>query len=399
MDLAAQTSGALSQGHLSFALALAVAGGFLTALSPCVYPLIPITISVFGAGDPKTRGKNFTLALSYTAGMVLLYAGIGTVFASAGKVFGTLLANHWVSLGFAAFCAAMAASMLGAFEVALPSSLQTKLSMVGGQGYRGAFIMGLASGLVAAPCTGPVLSVLLAFVAQAQSPLLGFSLMLAFALGLGFPFLLLATFSQLLSRLPKSGGWMDTVKGVLAAAMIALALYYFQFTKALPPIPFGMALGLGLAGALLLFAFKKSTTRIAGALLAGLGLFWLLGIRVAEPTPLKWRQDIAAALNEAKTNHAPAMIDFFATWCAACVELDEKTYSQVPVQGALGRFTTIKIDGTEETDAITALYKQYDIKGLPTVVFIDSNGQTLKTPRITGFVPPSEFLPLAEAVR
>ena len=379
-------------------LALAAAGGLLTALSPCVYPLIPITITVFGAGDAKTRGKNFSLALTYTAGMVLLYAGIGTLFASAGKVFGTLLASHWVALGFAGFCAAMAASMLGAFEIALPSGLQTRLSLLGGSGYRGAFVMGLASGLVAAPCTGPVLSVLLAFIAQAQNPLLGFLLMLGFALGLGFPFLLLATFSQLLARLPKSGGWMDTVKAVLAAAMVALALYYLQFTKPLPAIPAGAAWALLIAGAALLFIIRKSTARIPGALIAGLGLFWLIGIRIAEPTPIKWRHDIDIALAAAKAHHQPAMIDFFATWCAACVELDEKTFSQPQVQSGLQKFVTIKVDGTEETDAITELYSKYSIKGLPTVVFVSGEGDPLLAPRVTGFLPPEELLPLLSRV-
>src|SRR5262249_34056148 len=153
----------------------------------------------------------------------------GTAFASAGKVFGTLLANKWVVLGFATFCAAMAVSMLGFFEFRIPSALQTKLSTVGGRRFQGAFIMGLASGIIAAPCTGPVLSALLTFIASTKDTSLGFMLMLAYGVGMGLPFLALATFSSALQKLPKSGSWMDWVKAVLAVAMIALALYYAQF--------------------------------------------------------------------------------------------------------------------------------------------------------------------------
>lgn len=396
MNFAAQTQAALAQGNTGLAIGLAAVGGFLTALSPCVYPLIPITISVFGGNTEGARGKNFSLALSYTLGMVLLYAVLGTTFASAGKVFGTLLANHWVVLAFALFCAAMAASMLGAFEISLPSGLQTKLSLLGGRGYKGAFLMGLASGLVAAPCTGPVLSVLLTFIAQSGSRSFGFVLMLGFSLGLGVPFLVLATFSGLLRSIPRSGGWMDVVKGVLAAAMIGLTLYYLQFIAKLPALPLMLGAALAVVGFFLVLASTRAgvAVRAVGALAAGFGLFLVLGVRTVEATPLRWETDVAAAMSRAKSEHKPVIIDFFATWCAACVELDKETYSQAEVQRALADTVTIKVDGTDETDAVTALYKQYDVKGLPTVVFITADGRVLSTPRITGFTPPAEFLTL-----
>src|SRR6185312_15398280 len=146
----------------------------------------------------------FLLALTYTLGMVLLYAVLGTAFASAGKVFGTLLANQWVVMGFALFCVAMATSMLGFFEFKIPSALQTRLATVGGRGFQGAFVMGLASGIIAAPCTGPVLSTLLTFIASTKNTTLGFVLMLAYGFGMGLPFLALATFSSALKKLPRS---------------------------------------------------------------------------------------------------------------------------------------------------------------------------------------------------
>ena len=407
VSLAQSAQSALAQGQVGYALLLALGGGLLTALSPCVYPLIPITISVFGARDAKSKAESFLLALMYTAGMVLLYAVLGTAFASLGKVFGTLLANRFVVLGFAAFCAVMAASMLGAFEIRVPSALQTKLSLVGGKGYRGAFVMGLVSGLIAAPCTGPVLSVLLTFIASTKDVSLGFLLMLGFGVGLGLPFLVLATFSSAIKRLPKSGAWMDWVKALLGIAMIALALYYLQFALPLPSfaavwLPWAL-IGAGLAlGAVHLSVhgtpWHVQTRKVVGAIVVGAGVFLAF---LAAPPPsqaVQWEKDLIAGLARAKAENKPVMIDFFATWCAACVELDEKTFSQPGVARALDRFVTVKVDGTEENDVITALYERYGVKGLPTVAFLRSDGQALVEPRVTGFLPPDAFLPLLDRV-
>jgi len=416
VSLAGQAQSALQMGHFTLTFVLVAAGGFLTALSPCVYPLIPITIAVFGARDTQSRLQAFSLATSYMLGMVLLYAVLGTAFASAGKVFGTLLANHYVVFGFAFFCALMAASMLGAFELRLPATLQTRLSVLGGHGYRGAFVMGLVSGLVAAPCTGPVLSVLLTFIASSQNLFLGFALMLAFGIGLGLPFLILATYSSSLKSLPKSGVWMEWVKSILAVVMIGLALYYAQFASTKlrvllqyankPTAGILVIVGL-LLGAIHLSLHNTSLItrlrKISGAIIVATGgfLFFQAPEMYASTVAnhVAWRTDEAAALAEAHKQHKPIIIDFFATWCAACLELDEKVYSQAPVIHDLERFIPLKIDGTDETDAVTALYKKYDIKGLPTVIFIDQNGKVLKSPRITGFTPAEEFLKTLQQVK
>lgn len=404
MDFSASTTAALASGHFGSALLFALLGGFLTSLSPCVYPLIPITLSVFGARDPNQRGKNLSLALAYALGMVLLYAALGTAFASAGKVFGTLLASTGFVVGFSVFSFVMAASMFGAFELALPASVQTKLSLLGGEGYVGAFVMGLVSGLVAAPCTGPVLTVLLTYVAQQHDLGFGFVLMSAFASGLALPFVVLATFSSLLSRLPKSGAWMDTVKALLGAAMVGLGLYYLQLAV---PLLRRAAAWQEVGAAFLVFTLTvllvrgkriKHGFRVGLALVLAVSGFSLLGARGTSHAPLQWRHDLDAALSEAKQRGKPVMIDFYATWCAACVELDEKTFSQPEVQRALGSFVTVKVDGTEETDAITELYQRFSVKGLPTVAFISPEGNLLEQPRVTGFVGPTEFVPLLSNV-
>src|SRR5688500_17280634 len=156
--------------------------GFLTSLTPCVYPMIPIVLGVFGARDESsTRRKAFLLASSYIVGMGVMYSALGVVFALLGRQFGTILADPWVVIPICLLYLALATSMFGAFELRLPSSLQNRLNQVGGRGYGGAFAMGLVGGLTAAPCTGPFLAGILGFVAQTRNVPIGFSLLFAYA--------------------------------------------------------------------------------------------------------------------------------------------------------------------------------------------------------------------------
>jgi thiol:disulfide interchange protein DsbD len=219
---------ALSAGNLAVAIALVLLGGLLTALSPCVYPLIPITLSILGARQAGSARKGFLLASTYVGGMVVLYTTLGVSFAMAGVLAGSALQSPWVTIGVAAFCVAMAASMFGAFEFVLPASLQTRLSQAGGGGFRGAFVMGLVAGVIAAPCTGPVLSFILTLIARERDVAKGAVLMFFYALGMGLPFLVLGTFSQAIARMPKSGRWMETVKSVFGLLMLGAGLYYLQ---------------------------------------------------------------------------------------------------------------------------------------------------------------------------
>src|SRR6266536_2508957 len=214
----------LAQGSV-LAFAIAFAGGVLTSLTPCVYPLIPITVSVFGARQSGSRAHAMALSGLYVLGIAATYSALGASAALTGKAFGTVMQNPWVLGGVAALFLAMAASMFGAFELQLPSSLQARLSAVGGAGYAGALAMGLVAGLIAAPCTGPVLAAALAFVATKGSVVYGVAIMFAYALGIGLLFFVLGAFSI---SLPKSGPWMDTVKSVFGIALLAMALVYLR---------------------------------------------------------------------------------------------------------------------------------------------------------------------------
>lgn len=412
-------------------------GGLLTAMTPCVYPLIPITVSVFGARKDTSRGKAVLLTSAYIVGMGVVFSILGVLAAVTGAAFGSVLGNPWVVAGLAVFLVVLAASMFGAFELALPSGLTQRLSSVGGSGYAGALLMGAASGFLAAPCTGPVLTGLLAFIAQTQSIALGASLLFVYALGIGAPFFLIGVFAI---KLPKGGVWMEWVKSVLGISLLALAALYIR--DAVPALRMASAAladevghvpGAALAAILTAFgvllgaihlSFKAKGSEIllkaagvtavvvaillrvaalnetsSGALWARLG--WVDAPAV--PTELVWHHQFPAAnvtavaqfeefLSRARAEGKPVMIDFYADWCAACKELDRETYVAPVVVTEANRFVNIKVDGTNEDDAIMELYDRFGVQGLPTVAFVDSEGKVLQDPRVTGFLKPDKFL-------
>ncbi len=216
---------------LPLALGVVFVGGILTSLTPCVYPLIPITVSIFGARQGVSRLKGAALSSVYVLGMAVMYTGLGIGAALTGKAFGHVMANPWVIGTVAGVFILFGISMLGAFELNVPTGLQTRLSQVGGEGWGGAFAMGLVSGVVAAPCTGPILGGVLTYVATTQNVVLGGALLFTFSIGMGLLFFVIGTFAV---SLPKSGNWMDAVKSVLAVVMFVVALYFLK--DVIPPL-------------------------------------------------------------------------------------------------------------------------------------------------------------------
>lgn len=390
------------------ALGIAWMGGVLTSLTPCVYPLIPITMGVIGARQAGSRLQSLGLTTAYVFGMALMFSGLGFAAASSGKAFGTILANRWVVAGLALFFTAMAASMFGAFQIAVPQGIALRLNRVGGTGYGGAIAMGLVAGIVAAPCTGPVLASLLTFVAQSGRPAFGLVLLFVYALGVGLPFFLMGAFSL---SLPRSGAWMEGVKSVFGVALLAMALLYLR--NAFPALrlsigEMGLFFGpLAVGGGVLLGAIHRSfdggandkALKTLGVALAVVGIFVRVGGVSASESDIRWIADHDQAITLAKSEGKPVMIDFYADWCAACKELDKFTFSDGTVSEEASRFVTLKVDGTVEDDAILALYEQYQVQGLPTVVFIGADGKVMDEPRVTGFLDAPKFLELMKKVR
>jgi len=203
--------------------------GIVASLSPCVYPLIPITLSLFGARGASSRLRGFTLSLVYVLGIAVTYSALGVLAATTGGLFGSALQSGWVVGAIALVFFAMGLSMVGVFELQLPESVNERLNQLGGgEGGRflTAFVMGTVAGVIAAPCVGPPLVAVLAFVAQKGSVATGVSLLSVYSLGMGLLFIVLGTFTQFLARMPKSGGWMEVVKGTLGMVMLVVALVY-----------------------------------------------------------------------------------------------------------------------------------------------------------------------------
>ena len=217
---------ALARGGWLSAFFLVFLAGIGASLTPCVYPLIPITIGVFGASEAKSRTHAFMLSLVYVLGIVVTYSALGVAAALAGGLFGSALQSPVVLGSFAMMFIALGLSSLGLFELQLPTGLQTKLASSGGAGFGGALVMGLLAGVIAAPCVGPILSGVLLFITQTRDVLLGVALMSDFALGMGLLFIILGTFSSLAHKLPQSGSWMDHVKTGFAIIFVAMGMRY-----------------------------------------------------------------------------------------------------------------------------------------------------------------------------
>jgi thiol:disulfide interchange protein DsbD len=297
----------------------------------------------------------------------------------------------------------MAASMFGAFELSLPQVLQERLTKVGGKGPGGAFGMGLVGGIIAAPCTGPVLASILAYVATTHSVGLGASLLFTYALGMGMLFFFIAAFAV---GLPKSGTWMDAVKSVFGISMIIAAFYFarplvrpLSTFAAHTPRAMMIAVGLMVVGAALgaihlSFSWTDTPTRVRKAI--GLlfftvgawqGVLWFL--TPPPDSPLVWAHDIAA-VDAAKAEHKPVVLDFGAEWCPPCKELEVRTFPKLAAE--LQRFQLVKIDCSNEDDpSVVAAKKRFGAGTLPAVFIIDSDGNVKH--HVDHFILPDEMRP------
>lgn len=384
-DLGQRVTDALKAGSL-LAYVLVFVGGVGTSLTPCVYPLIPITLSIFGAGHDVTRSKALARAAAYVGGICVMYTSLGVTFALAGKAFGTFMANPWVMVPIAVVFLVMAASMFGAFELNLPPSLHERLNRVGGSGFAGAFAMGLVSGIIAAPCTGPVLASILTYVATTRSVVFGGSVLFVYALGMGVLFFVLAGTG---ASLPKSGAWMDTVKSVFGVVMIVAALYFLR--NVVPQLKhYGswttmfagvhsavLAAGVIIGGIHLSF-YGPIHTKLRKALGIGLICFGAFGLIawVMTPKPFAWVHGETAGLAAMKAEGKPAVVDFGADWCNPCKKLEISLFGDEEVRRELARFVAVKIDVSEDNDENDKLRARYGASTLPTIVILDRDGKT-----------------------
>ncbi len=375
-------------------LALLFLGGLALNLTPCVYPVIPLTVSFFGGQAQGESGRVFRLAGLYVLGMATMYSALGVAAALSGKLFGAALQSPWALAGIAAVLVLLALSMFGLYDIRVPTALMQKTGARSGAA--GAYAMGLLVGVVAAPCVGPFVLGLLAFVAARQNAALGFLFFFVLSLGLGLPYLFLAAFSGSLSRLPRAGEWMDGVKSVFGWVLLAMAAYFLRTAL---PAPFGnWLLPIVLfAGAVVLAVrgVKLAPAARAAAAVVFLAAAVFFVPREAPAAAPVWRpfseSDVASA-------GRPAVVDFSAAWCLPCRELDEKTFSDPRVRKALESRALFKADMTKSASReVVELSEKYAILGVPTIIFLDASGKERPDLRLVGFEDADAFLKRLEA--
>jgi thiol:disulfide interchange protein DsbD len=372
-------------------------GGLALNLTPCIYPLIPITVSYFGGRSRTSRGRTLVHGGLYLAGLAATNSALGVAAALSGGILGAVLQSPWVLGGVAALLLAMALSFFGLWELRPPAAL-TRLASRQVGGYLGSAFMGLTLGVVAAPCIGPFILGLLAYVGRTGDPVLGFAWFFVLSLGMGLPLALLGVFSGAIDRLPGSGDWMVWVRKVLGWILVAMAVYMIR--PILPegfPEPWLLA-GLAWAAAVHLGWLERtgrtsprfrSVRKVTGVLLvaAGLTLLWQAGERTGGISWTPYRPGILA-----EAEGTPVLLEFSADWCAPCRELEERVFSERRVVEAAGAFTTIKVDLTRRQPEHEAVRKRFSVRGVPTVVFLDAQGREIRELRVQSFVEPSDFL-------
>ena len=388
-------------------------GGLTLNLTPCVYPLIPITVSYFGGQSGGSTLKAFLLALTYVLGMSITYSILGWIAASTGSLFGMTLQNPLVILFVVIVLVALSLSMFGLYSIRLPYSL-TRLSRSGKEGFVGASFMGLTVGFVAAPCIGPFVLGLLTFVGEKANPLLGFALFFTLAMGLGLPFLILGTLSGSLRRIPQSGAWLVWVERIFGFVLLWMAVY---FLKPLIPLRvYWVSLSiLALSAGLYLGWLKQyerrmgirrtEASRVFKTIRKFTGLFgfalgaWLflapghVFLFGSQEKGIPWKSYDEKLLGISQMEGKPVIIDFSADWCLPCKELDKFTFSSPEVVERAEDFLTMKADLTRDTSPeAKVLRERYDIRGVPTVIFLNPQCEEILKLRFTGFIKTEEFL-------
>ncbi|BEQ13491.1 protein-disulfide reductase DsbD family protein [Desulfoferula mesophila] len=382
-------------------LVLVFAGGLGLNLTPCVYPLIPITISYFG-GRSSSRGGLIADALAYWLGMAIMYAALGSLVALGGAFLGQALSHPAVILFLAAVLLFMAASMFGLWELRLPASLN-RLASSNRTGVLGALIMGLTLGLLAAPCVGPFVVGLMAHVAKEASVGYGLLVFFVLAAGLGLPLAVLAAFSGSIQSLPGAGEWMIWVRKFFGLVLIIMAVNIAE-----PLLGAGLARWLmilvGLVGGIYLGFMEKSGKgafvkfkHVAGIVIlataAAFWWFWAPGGGGQDKTA--WVHFSPQVLEEAKASNKPVVVFFTADWCNPCKQLKSETLPRPEVQELLKHFVPVKADVTKAPGPeAQSFMRQYRVRGVPTMIFMDGRGQEITESRVVGFLPPNRFLPL-----
>lgn len=332
----------LQYGYL-WAFIIAFLGGILTSLTPCVLPIIPVTLLVIGVHKKGSLTKNLLYSFLFTLGITFTYSILGIVAASLGFNLGFLFQERAFLILVVLFFIAMSLSMFGFFTIQLPLTMRTWLGNLGGRGFLGSFLAGISVGLLAAPCVGPVIGPILLYVASTKSLNLGFWLLATYSMGMGLLIIILGTFYGVFAGRIQGGRLAVMVKRVLAILLLIPAIYY---------------------GSLLISKGADSHVSLEG------GVQWLF--------------DAEEAGKMAGESQKPIMVDFYANWCPPCKILDKEVFGDQKVIEKSKLLVNLHIDATSDTAKVDKITRAYDVIGLPTVVFLSSDGRVLNELTLVG---------------
>ncbi len=394
--------------QLPFTALWALLIGIGIAFTPCVLPMYPLISGIVLGGKQRlSTGRALLLTFIYVQGMALTYTALGLVVAAAGLQFQAALQHPYVLIGLAVIFTLLALSMFGLFTLQLPSSLQTRLTLMSNRQQGGApgsvFAMGAIAGLICSPCTTAPLSAILLYIAQSGNMWLGGGTLYLYALGMGLPLMLITVFGNRL--LPKSGPWMEHVKTAFGFVILALPVFLLE---RIVGDEWGVRLWSLLGVAFFGWAFitslqaKHTWMRIVQIVLLAAVLVcvrplqdWAFGAPHTQTqahlnfTPVASVDALNQALEQAKGR--PVMLDLYADWCVACKEFEKYTFSNPQVQQALGNTVLLQADVTANNAQDVALLKHLQVLGLPTILFFDAEGKEHPEARVTGFMDAATF--------
>jgi thiol:disulfide interchange protein DsbD len=396
--------------------------GLLLAFTPCVLPMVPIVAGIItGEGANVTRGRAFGLSLAYVLGMAATYTTAGVLFAAAGQQAQTLFQQWWIILLFAALFVAMALSMFGLYTVQMPSFIQTRITDLTnrqkGGSYASVVVMGALSALIVTACVGPALVAALTVISQSGQVARGGAALFAMALGMGLPLLVVGASAGAI--LPRAGAWMETIKQVMGAMMLAVAVW--MLSRILPPnvtmwlwvVPLA-----ALAVILLRATFRTRGGRLTAHTLAAAATVYalLIGIGAAQggTNPLKPLQraeakvelpferiksveDLTARIAAATAEGKTVMLDFYADWCVSCKEMEHYTLPKPAVREALANTVWLQADVTANDATDQALLRHLGVIAPPTIAFFGRDGVERRNYRVVGYMKAEEFAPLVRS--